>query len=325
MRRREFIGGVAVTLLGAKDAAFSQALNKLPRVGVLVSASPPHPFAEAFELGMRNLGYTEGQNIAFEIRYSEGRSDLAAANAAELVGLKVDVMVAHFTQATKAAMAATKTIPIVMAPAGAPLQMGFVDNLAHPGGNVTGLSAMDAEIGGRRLQLLRELIPKLNCVAVLATVPTADPYSGPFVEDLRSAATTAGVRLEPVLASGPDEFDHAFAAMEAAKVQAVVVQPFFDPHRKVLLELAAKHGLGYLSGSQDTTAAGGLVSISANFSELYERSAVYVDKILKGAKPGDLPVSQPTKFLTVINLKTAKALGMTIPPTLIAQADEVIE
>jgi putative ABC transport system substrate-binding protein len=325
MKRREFIGGLTVTLLAESRRAFSQTPANLPRVGVLVSASPPHPFAEAFTRGLRNLGYTDGQNLVLDIRYSEGRSDRAAELAAELVGLKVDVIVAHFTQATKAAIAATRTIPIVMAPAGAPLQMGFVNSLSRPGGNVTGLSAMDAEIGGRRLQLLRELIPNLSCVAVLGTVATTDPYSGPFVEDMRVGAIAAGVRLEPVLVSGPAEFDDAFASMQAEKVQAVVVQPFFDPHRKVLLELAAKHGLGYLSGSRDTTSAGGLVSISANFQDLYERSAVYVDKILKGSKPADLPVSQPTKFVTVINLKTASALGMTISPVLVAQADEVIE
>lgn len=154
---------------------------------MLVSASPPHRFVEALTRGLSNLGYTVGQNIALEIRYSQGRSDRAAELAAELVELKVDVIVAHFTQATKAAIAATRTIPIVMAPADAPLQMGFVESLAHPGANVTGLSAMDAEIGGRRLQLLRELIPNLGCVAVLGTVATTDPYSGPFVEDLRVA------------------------------------------------------------------------------------------------------------------------------------------
>jgi ABC-type uncharacterized transport system substrate-binding protein len=177
--------------LGANEMAFAQTPNNAPRIGVLVSASPPHPFVEALTRGLRNLGYTDGQNIVLEVRYSDGRSDRAAELAAELVRLKVDLIVAHFTQATKATMAATRTIPIVMAPAGAPLQMGFVDSLAHPGGNVTGLSAMDAVIGGRRLQLLRELLPGLNCVAVLGTTPATDPYSGPFIEDLRSAALSA--------------------------------------------------------------------------------------------------------------------------------------
>ncbi|HKO08723.1 MAG TPA: ABC transporter substrate-binding protein [Alphaproteobacteria bacterium] len=324
MRRRELI-----TLLGAAAAwplaAHAQQIGKLPRIGVLVSASPPHPFADAFWQGLHALGYSEGQNITVEFRYTEGRSDRAAELAGELVRLKVDVIVAHFTPAVRAAMGATQMIPIVMAPAGAPLQTGFVSSLAHPGGNVTGLSAMDAELGGKRLQLLRDLIPSLACVAVLASTPATDPFSGPFVEDLRLAATRAGLRLEPVLVSGPDEFESAFAAMAKAGAQAVIVQPLFDPHRIALLELAAKHRLPYMSGNRETTVAGGLVSISANFSALYERSAFFVDKIIKGAKPADLPVQQPTKFQAVINMKTAQALGLTILPSLLAQIDEVID
>jgi putative tryptophan/tyrosine transport system substrate-binding protein len=211
-------------------------------------------------------------------------------------------------------MGATQTIPIVMAPAGAPLQSGFIDSLARPGGNVTGLSAMEAEP-----------IPKLARVAVLASSPATDPFSGPYVENLRLAATRAGLRLEPLLVSGPDEFESAFAAMVKANVQAVIVQPFFDPHRAILIELAMKHRLALMSGSRATTAAGGLVSISANFLALYERAALYVDKIIRGAKPADIPVEQPTKFDLVINLKTAKALGVTVPDKLLALADEVIE
>ncbi len=324
MKRRDFIV-LTATLLGVNDRAFSQAREKLPRIGVLVSASPPHPFADAFRRGLRNLGYTEGQNIALELRYTEGRSDRAAELAAELVRLGVDVIVAHFTPAVRAAMGATQTIPIVMAPAGAPLQTGFVDSLARPGGNVTGLSAMDAEIGGKRLQLLRELIPNLGRVAVLASTTTTDPYSGPFVENMRLAATRAGLRLEPVLVSGPNEFESAFAAMARAKAQAVIVQGLFDPHRAILVGLAAKHRLAYMSASRETTAAGGLVSISANYLELYERAAPYVDKIIKGAKPANLPVEQPTKFQTIVNMKTAQALGLTISPSLLAQVDEVIK
>jgi len=325
MRRRDLIGALAATALAAPGRAFSQQPGKLPRVGVLVSASPPHPFADDFRRGLRTLGYAEGQNIALEFLYTEGRGDRAAELAAELVRQGVDVIVAHFTPATRAAMGATRTIPIVMAPAGAPLQSGFIDSLAHPGGNVTGLSGMDAEIGGKRLQLLRELIPSLACVAVLASTPATDPFSGPFVDDLRSAATGAGLRLEPVLVGGPNEFESAFAAMAKAGAQALVVQGLFDPHRKILIELTGKHRLAYMSSNRETTAAGALVSISANFSALYERSAFYVDKILKGAKPADLPVEQPTKFQVVVNMKTAQALGLTVSPTLLAQIDEIID
>ncbi len=323
MRRREFItllGGAAVSPL----IAHAQQPNRVRRIGVLVSASPPHPFADAFWRGLHALGYSEGQNITVEFRYTEGRSDRAAELAAELVRLRVDVIVAHFTPGVKAAMGATQTIPIVMV-VGAPLQSGFIDSLARPGGNATGLSAMDAEIGGKRLQLLRELIPNLACVAVLGSTPTTNPYSGPFVDDLRLAATRAGLRLEPVLVSGPNEFEGAFAAMAKAKAQAVIVQELFDPHRVILLKLAAKYRLAYMSGTRETTAAGGLVSFSANWLILYERAAFYVDMILKGAKPATLPVEQPTKFQTVINLKTAQTLGLTVSPSLLAQVDEVID
>jgi putative ABC transport system substrate-binding protein len=325
MKRREFI-----TLLGGAAATWSlaaraQQTGRLPRVGVLVSASPPHPFGDAFGRGLRSLGYSEGQNIAVEYRYSGGRSDRAEELADELVRLGVDVIVAHFTPAVRAAMGATRTIPIVMAPAGAPLQSGFVESLARPGGNVTGLSAMDAEIGGKRLQLLRELIPGLVRVGVLASTPNTDPFSGPFVEDLRLAARRAGLRLEPVLVNGPNEFESAYATMAKAEAQAVIVQGLFDPHRMRLIELAARYRLAYLSGSRETSAAGGLVSISANFVALYERAAPFVDKIIKDANPANLPVEQPTKFQVVINMKTAQSLGLTISPTLLAQADEVIE
>jgi putative tryptophan/tyrosine transport system substrate-binding protein len=325
MKRREFIsllGGAAATW---PIAGRAQQAAKLPLVGVLVSASPPHPFADAFWRGLHALGYSEGQNIKVEFRYTEGRSDRAEEHAEELVRLNVDVIVAHFVPAVEAAMGATRTIPIVMAPHGAPLQLGAIDSLARPGGNVTGLSAMDAEIGGKRLQILRELIPNLGCVAVLATTETTTRYSRPFVEDLRSAAERAGVRFEPILIGGPSELRTAFAAMAKAGAQAVIVQPFFDPHHVIIIELAAKYRLAYLSGSRAVVAAGGLVSVAPNYPALYERAAFYVDKILKGAKPADLPVEQPTEFPVQLNMKTAQALGLTISPTLLAQIDEVIE
>jgi putative tryptophan/tyrosine transport system substrate-binding protein len=297
----------------------------LPHIGVLVSASPPHPFADAFWRGLHTLGYSEGRNIKVEFRYTDGRSDRAEEYAEDFVRLGVDVIVAHFVPTVEAAMGATRTIPIVMAPHGAPLQLGAIDSLNRPGGNVTGLSAMDAEIGGKRLQILRELIPNLSCVAVLAATSTTTRYTGPFVEDLRSAAGKAGIRFEPILIGGPSEFRTAFAAMAKAGAQAVIVQPFFDPHHVIIIDLAAKYRLAYLSGSRQVTAAGGLVSMAPNYPELYERAALYVDKILKGARPADLPVEQPTRFPVVINLKTAKALGLAVPSTLLATADEVVE
>jgi putative ABC transport system substrate-binding protein len=325
MRRRDLIGGLAATLLGVPARVFAQRAGKLPHVGVLVSASPPHPFADAFRRGLQAFGYTDGRNITLDVRYTEGRSDRAATLAAELARAGVDMIVAHFTPATRAAMGATRTIPIIMAPAGAPLQTGFIQSLARPGGNVTGLSGMDAELGGKRLQLLRQLIPNLRCVAVLGSTPTTDPFSGPFVEDLRTAATKAGLRLEPVLIDGPGGFPGAFAAMVKAEAQAFIVQGLFDPHRAVLIELAGKHRLAYMSNTRETAVAGALVAISANYEALYERAAYYVDRIIKGASPATLPVEQPAKFQVVINARTARALGLTISPSLLSQADEVIE
>jgi putative ABC transport system substrate-binding protein len=325
MKRREFIAAVGAAAVAWPDAARAQQPGKFPRIGVLVSASPPHPFTDAFRQGLHTLGYSEGRNIAVEFRYTDGRKDRAEELAAELVHLGVDVIVAHFVQAVLAAMGATQTIPIVMAPHGAPLQGGIIESLSRPGGNVTGLSAMDAEIGGKRLQLLRDLIPNLGRAAVLATTATTNPYGGFFVEDLRLAASSSGLRLEPVLVGGPDEFEGAFAAMARAEAQAVIVQPFFDPHVKILVELAAKHRLPYMSGGREATSAGALVAVSANFPALYERAAFYVDKIIKGAKPANLPVEQPTKFQVVINMKTAQALGLVVSPSLLAQIDEVLE
>ena len=324
LKRREFITLVGGAAVAWPLGALGQQPGKLPLIGVLVSASPPHPFADAFWRGLHALGYSEGQNIKVEFRYTEGRSDRAEEYAEEFVRVGVNVIVAHYAIGTAAAMAATRTIPIVMVH-GAPLQLRAINSLARPGGNVTGLSAMDAEIGGKRVQLLRELIPNLSRIAVLATTPTTSQFGPPFVEDLRLAATSAGLGFEPILIGGSSEFRSAFAEMGKANVQAVVVQAFFDPYRGTLIDLASKYRLPYMSGNREVTAAGGLVSMAANWSQLYERAAFYVDKILKGAKPGDLPVEQPTKFDVTLNMNTAQALGLTISPTLLAQIDEVIE
>jgi putative tryptophan/tyrosine transport system substrate-binding protein len=327
VRRREFLlsfGGGAVCAVCAGRHAFSQQPAGVPRVGVIISASEPHPFADAFRRGLQTCGYSDRRNIAVEFRYTQGQSDRAARFAEEFVGSKVDVIVAHFTAAVRAAMAATTTIPIVMV-AGAPLQSGFIKSLSQPGGNVTGLSAMDAELGGKRIQLLREMIPNLSCVGVLATTPTTDPFSGPFVADVQAAAQAANVRTSPVLIGGASEFEEAFSIMAKDGAQAVIVQGFFGPYASQIVEIANRHRIGYMSTERSAVAEGGLASISANFPVLYERAAIYVDKILKGANPASLPVEQPSKFQVTVNNKTAQALGLSISPTLLAQIDEIIE
>jgi putative ABC transport system substrate-binding protein len=326
MRRRDFVVLLGCSALCPLTAprAFSQQLTSIPRVGVLVSASEPHPFADDLRRGLERLGYSDGRNIVLDVRYTQGRSDRAAELAAELVHNGVTIIVAHFTPAVRAAMAATKTIPIVMV-AGAPLQSGFIKSLAEPGGNVTGLSAMDAELGGKRIQLLRELIPDLTCVGVLATTLTTDPFSQPFVADIQAAATTAKLKISPVLVSGPNEFEDAFSTMAKDGAQAVIMQGFFGPYAKAIVPIANGHRIGYMSTDRSAVADGGLVSISANFPALYEQAAAYVDKILKGANPAHLPVEQPSKFQVTVNNKTAQALGLSISPTLAAQVDEIID
>jgi putative ABC transport system substrate-binding protein len=285
MTRRHFVflfSSSAVWLLSARGHAISQPAAKVPRVGVLVSASEPHPFAGALRHGLQNLGYSEGRNIALDVRYTQGRSDLAAQFAAELVRSGVAIIVAHFTPAVKAAMAATKTIPIVMV-AGAPLQSGFIKSLYEPGGNVTGLSAMDAELGGKRIQLLSDLIPKLACVGVLATTPTTDPFSRPFVADIQAAGAALNVRVAPVLIGGPSELEEAFSVLAKEGAQAVIVQGFFGPHSKRIAQLAISHRIGYMSTDRSAVVDGGLASISANFPVLYEYAAVYVEAPIRRA------------------------------------------
>ena len=322
MRRREFlavIGGTAAWPLSAR----AQQLGKMPRVGVLSALSAPHPFTEALRSGMRDLGYLEGQNIAIEWRYADMQFSRAVEHAAEFVRLQVDVIAAYHTPAVRAAMNATKIIPIVMAPAGAPLESGLVDSLARPSGNVTGLSSMEAELGGKRLDLLREAIPRLARVAVL--LAKTDPFTPPYMHDLQTGASRLGLHLHPVMVDGPGEFEDAFATISAAGAQVVIIQPTFLPHTAAIVALAAKHRLATLSSYRDTTRAGGMISYSADHAAHFKRAAVFIDKILKGAKPAELPVEQPTSFELVVNLKTAKALGLTVSPSLLARADEVIE
>jgi len=323
MDRRTFLAGTGAVLLAAPLAAEGQQQRATPHIGVLVAESAPHPFTEAFRSGMRELGYVEGRSVAIDWRYAEALYTRAVELATELVRLKVDVIAAHHTPAVKASMSVTSTVPIVMSPAGAPLQVGLVKSLAQPGGNVTGLSSMEAELGSKRLELLVGIIPGLRRVAVLGA--KTDPFTAPYVQDFQTAATRIGLQLHPVLVDSPREFDGAFEEISKTGAQAVVIQPLFQPHTRKVVELAGKYHLAVMSSYSDTTQAGGLISYSADHAAYFRRAAIFVDKILKGAKPAELPVEQPTKFELVINLKTAKALGLTIPPSLLGRADEVIQ
>jgi putative ABC transport system substrate-binding protein len=321
MKRRDFL-----TLVGGAAAspalALAQSRGRMPRVGVLVAESAPHPFTQAFRAGMHQLGYVEGRNVTIEWRYADALFGRAVEHAKELVRLPVDIIAAHHTPAVKAAMNVTQDIPIVMAPAGAPLQAGLVKSLARPGGNVTGLSSMEAELGNKRLDLLRTVMPGLKRVAILGS--KTDPFTKPYVQDFQQAASLFRLQLQPVLIDGPAEFESAFARMSAAGAQAVVIQPLFQPQTKQIVELGAKHRIAIMSSYRDTTVAGGLMSYSADHGLYFQRAAIYIDKILKGAKPADLPIEQPTKFELVINPKTAKALKLSFPPLILNGADEIV-
>jgi putative ABC transport system substrate-binding protein len=280
---------------------------------------------EVFRQGLRELGYVEGRNLTIEYRWAAGKEERLPELAAELVRLKVDIIVASATPTIVAAKRATSTIPIVMAAVGDPVGSGLVASLARPGGNVTGLTLMSTELAGKRLQLVRELLPKATRVAVLA-------YRGPsgtllFLEQMRAAAQQTGVQLVVQEVSEAGELRGAFAAMQRERAQALIVQvsPLTREHRRQVEELAAQHRLPAMYEVRLFVESGGLMSYGPNLPEMFRRAALYVDKILKGAKPGDLPVEQPSKFELVINLKTAKALGLTIPESLRFRADEVIQ
>jgi putative ABC transport system substrate-binding protein len=316
MRRREFIalvGGAAAWPLAARAA-------KLPRLGVLVPANP-EPFWSLFREGLREHGYAAGQSIQFEFRSADGKPDLLPTLAAELVRLEVDIIVASQTPAATAAKKATTKIPIVMAAAGDPVGTGLVASLARPGGNVTGLSGTTAELGGKIIELIREMLPSTRRIAVLANA--TDPFTRFFVQQIEAGGQTLGVAIQTIMVRGVEEFAAAFAAMVRERADAVVVQPSLP--RKPAIDLALRHRLPPISPTPLFPSEGGLMSYSANQSTLYRRAAYYIDRILKGTKPADLPVEQPTKYDLVINLKTAKALGIDVPPILLARADEVIE
>jgi putative ABC transport system substrate-binding protein len=280
---------------------------------------------EAFRHGLRELGYVEGQNIVIESRWAEGNYDRLPGLAAELVGLKMDVIVAAAVPAIRAAKEATRTIPIIMATVVDPVATGLVASLARPGGNITGLSTMAPAVVGKQLEMLKQVVPDASRVAVLWN--PANPGNAPQLREAEVAAKTFGLRLQPLEARNPNDFDGAFVMMtrQQAGGLIVLVDAMFNEHRTRIADLAAKGRLPAVYGLPEHAEAGGLMAYGASRPELFRRAATYVDKILKGAKPADLPVEQPTKFELVINAKTAKALGLTIPPSVLLRADQVIQ
>jgi putative tryptophan/tyrosine transport system substrate-binding protein len=310
-------------------AAEAQQAAKVARIGYLAInlAASPHQH-EAFRQGLRDLGYVEGRNLVIEYRDAEGKFERLPALAAELVALKVDVILAVSTLAALAAKQATRTIPIVFGGAGDPVASGLVTSLARPGGNVTGLSILAPELVGKCLEQLKQAVPGVSRVAVLwHPGAMGEHMDKDMLKEADVAARALGVRLQFVEARGPADFDRAFSDMTRARAGALTVlaSPMFISERRRLVDLAAKNRLPAVYPWREGVDAGGLMSYGANLADLFRRAATYVDKILKGAKPADLPVEQPTKFELVINLKAAKTLGLTIPQSLLGRADQVIQ
>lgn len=315
-------------LLAVPLAAEAQQAGKVPRIGFLGVTFPfDRPsLLDAFRQGLRELGWVEGQNIVIDYRYAEGRLERLPDHAAELARLKVDIIVSGGAQGVTAAKNATETIPIVMIGVRDPVGTGLIASLARPGGNVSGVSGYAGlEIVAKQLGLLKETVPRIRRVAILSN--PANAYHPLAMGEVTVAARSLGVQLQLLEARGPNEFDGAFAAMATERVEALLVvsDTIFNSHRTRLADLAARNRLPAAYGVRESVEAGGLMSYGPSFPDLYRRSAAYVDKILRGAKPGDLPIEQPTKFELVINIKTGKALGLTIPPSLLQRADEVIQ
>ena len=324
--RREF---VTLLLDGAAAAwplaAYAQQAVKLYRIGILSPELPPPGFLDAFRQGLRELGYVEGHDIMFEVRSAEGYSQRLATLANHLVELKVDVILAINTPSVQAAKKANATIPIVMTRVADPVKSGLVSNLSRPGGNVTGLSFRVDELSGKRLALLKEAFPNISRVAVLWYEP--NPGADIAVGAIKAASRELGLELLLLPVHGPADLFGAFQAVTRGRAEALIVidDVVATQHRVEILSLAAAHSLAVVSQYKAFAEAGALLAYGPSTAAMYRRAAYYVDRILKGANAGDLPVEQPTKFDLVINLNTAKALGVTIPPSLLARADEVIE
>jgi putative ABC transport system substrate-binding protein len=327
MKRRAFVSVVGMSLLAAPLRLAAQPAQRVPHVGYLFSFIPAEgrPLWEACRQGLRELGYVEGQNIVLVPRWADGRYERLPELAAELVQLRVDVIVSAATPASRAAKAATSSIPIVMVAIGEPVKTGLIVSLARPGGNITGVSLLTAELSGKRLDLLAQVVRNMPRVAILMNPD--NPVHGVFLEETRVAAQKLGAQLRPLEARNPKEIEVGFDAAAGERATGLVV--FDDPvlwsHRKRIVALAAQRRLPAVYGYRDFADDGGLMSYGPDRIDHYRRSAAYVDKILRGAKPADLPVEQPTKFELVINTKTAKALGLTIPHSLLQQADQVIQ
>jgi putative ABC transport system substrate-binding protein len=294
---------------------------KMPTIGVLVVGAPgSQEFWRALQEDLRALGYVEGRSVRFEFRSDEGQASRLPELAAELVHLKVDLIVASPTPAALAAKQATTEIPIVIS-AGDPVATGLVQSLARPGGNVTGFGGVAAELAGKCVELIRDMMPSARRVAALANAP--DPFSKPYLEQIGLAGAATGTTIDPIMIHNAEELEAAFPAMEKNRTDAVIVQPSLPTKRAI--ELALKYRIPAVAINRAVVENGGLMGYWSADAEAYARVAAFVDKILKGAKPADLPVERATRFKLVINMKTAKALGLTIPPAFLARADEVIE
>ena len=328
MDRRTLIGAVAAALLTIPLAIEAQQAGKVSRIGYLGqnSADVGQRQLAAFRQGLRERGWVEGENIVIEWRFAEGQVDRFPALIAELIRLKVDIIVTTSSATTWAAKDATKSIPIVMAASANALGEGLVTSLAHPGGNITGMTFLAGpEIAGKQLQLLKEVVPAASRIAVLMN-PTNRSHA-PFAREAKVAARSLGAQVQVLEARDPDQFDSAFAAMtkEHAAALLVLTDSVFLGQRRRVTDLAAKSRVPALYSQKEFVDDGGLVSYGPNLSDMFRRAATHVDKILRGAKASDIPIEQPTKFELVINLTTAKALGITIPQSLLLRADEIIE
>jgi putative ABC transport system substrate-binding protein len=323
MERRTFLGMIAGGLLAAPLAAQAQQAGKVYRIGFLSQGQPPKAFVEAIQQGLRERGYDEGRNLVWEFRSTDGSLDQLPRLAEELVRLKVDVILARASSGAMAAKRATTSIPIVFFAVYAPVEVGLVPNLGHPAGNITGVAVNASEMAAKRVQLFKELVPTLKRVAVLSH--PSHPTNGMQLREVEAAAGTLDVQVEVVPVRGADDLGPALKALRGIDGVLHSDTPLFVTYRARLVGAVAGSRLPAIYPARVFVEAGGLVSYGPNLSDVWGRAAVYVDKILKGAKPGDLPVEQPTKFELVINLKTAKALRRTIPPLLLQRADQVIE